>query len=132
MPIELTERQRRLLDALLALAVVALGFVVMGFLGDLFFSFGDIVLLFFLAWLLSFALLPLINLVALLLPRLPHGMAVLLVYGGFVILVLPPLLPISAAPPGAVGPGVPDAPPPPGSPPSLLRAGQTRLPGVGF
>src|SRR4051794_41247465 len=111
MPIELTERQRRLLDALLALAVVALGFVVMGFLGDLFFSFGDIVLLFFLAWLLSFALLPLINLVALLLPRLPHGMAVLLVYGGLLILLRALLGPLSARLPAAVRPGEPvDAP----------------------
>ncbi|MFL5757092.1 MAG: AI-2E family transporter [Chloroflexota bacterium] len=132
MPIELTERQRRLLDALLALAVVALGFVVMGFLGDLFFSFGDIVLLFFLAWLLSFALLPLINLVALLLPRLPHGIAVLLVYGGFVILVLALLVQISATLAGSIGQAIQDAPQLQVSLESLLSGIQTRLQGFGF
>src|SRR6478609_3238551 len=63
MPIELTERQRRLIDTALILAVVALGFVVLTDVASVFYAFGDILLLFFLAWLLSFALLPLINFV---------------------------------------------------------------------
>ena len=61
MPDGLTERQRRLIDAALVLAVIALGFVVLGFAASVFYAFGDVLLLFFLAWLLSFALLPLIN-----------------------------------------------------------------------
>ena len=64
MPIELTERQRRLIDAALILAVIALGFVVLTDLAGVFYAFGDVLLLFFLAWLLSFALLPLISGVA--------------------------------------------------------------------
>ncbi|MEO5964315.1 MAG: hypothetical protein ABIR11_02525, partial [Candidatus Limnocylindrales bacterium] len=71
MPIELTDRQRRLLDTVLILAVVALAFIVIADLANVFYAFGDILLLFFLSWLLSFALLPLINLVSRLLPRLP-------------------------------------------------------------
>ena len=45
-------------------AVIALGFVVVSVAGTVFYAFGDILLLFFLSWLLSFALLPLINAVA--------------------------------------------------------------------
>ena len=42
---------------------IALAFVVLGFLDSFFRSWQDIILMFFLAWLLSFALLPLIELV---------------------------------------------------------------------
>jgi predicted PurR-regulated permease PerM len=83
----LTERQRRLLDAVLVLGVVALGFIVIGFAGSVFYAFGDILLLFFLAWLLSFALLPLINAVARV-PRVPPAAAVIIVYLTIVILLL--------------------------------------------
>ena len=61
MPNELTERQRRLLDTVLILAAIALGFVVLGYVATVFYTFGDVLLLFFLSWLLSFALLPLIT-----------------------------------------------------------------------
>jgi predicted PurR-regulated permease PerM len=80
----LTERQRRLLDAVLILGVIALAFVVVGFAGSVFYAFGDILLLFFLAWLLSFALLPLISFVA----RAPRVPAVIIVYFTIVALLL--------------------------------------------
>ena len=54
MPFELTDRQRRLVDAVLVLAVIALAFIVVADLANVFYTFGDILLLFFLAWLLSF------------------------------------------------------------------------------
>jgi hypothetical protein len=88
MPIELTERQRRLIDAALILAVVALGFVVLTDLAGVFYAFGDILLLFFLAWLLSFALLPLIRGVSSLIPRMPQAGAVIIVYLAIVALLL--------------------------------------------
>ena len=59
--IDLSERQQRLLDAFLILATIAAAFVVLGFVDNAFKAFQDIIILFFLAWLLSFALLPLIN-----------------------------------------------------------------------
>src|SRR5262245_26407962 len=74
--IDLSERQQQLLDAFLILATIALAFVVLGFLDNAFKAFQDIIILFFLAWLLSFALLPLINLVARLMPRAPRAAAV--------------------------------------------------------
>ena len=54
MPDGLTDRQRRLLDAVLVLGVIALAFIVLGFAGSVFYVFGDVLLLFFLAWLLLF------------------------------------------------------------------------------
>src|SRR4051794_31567366 len=91
----LTQRQRRLLDAVLVLGVVALAFVVVGFAGSVFYAFGDILLLFFLAWLLSFALLPLINFVARA-PRVPPAGAVIIVYLTIVVLLLGILVQASA------------------------------------
>ena len=91
----LTERQHRLLDAILVLAVVALAFVVIGFVGSVFYAFFDIILLFFLAWLLSFALVPLINGVARI-PRMPQAGAVIVVYLAIVAVLLGLLVQVSA------------------------------------
>src|SRR5262245_43152753 len=91
----LTERQRRLLDAVLILGVIALAFVVVGFAGSVFYAFGDILLLFFLAWLLSFALLPLISFVARI-PRVPPQAAVIIVYFTIVALLLAIIVQASA------------------------------------
>jgi predicted PurR-regulated permease PerM len=80
MAFSLTERQRRWLDALLVLATIATAFVVIGFFQDLFFSFGDIVLVFFLAWLLAFILSPIVAALVRAIPRLPRVVAVVVVY----------------------------------------------------
>jgi len=80
MPVELSDRQRRLLDAVLILGVVALGFVVVGEVAGVLAFFSDVVLVFFLAWLLAFAILPLINLVKRVVPGIPDLAAVILVY----------------------------------------------------
>ncbi len=81
MAVELTDRQRRWLDALLVLATIAVGFVVLGFIGDVFFFFGDIILIFFLAWLLAFMLSPIVTRLSDAIPFLPRIAAVILVYG---------------------------------------------------
>ena len=80
MALELTYRQRRWLDALLVLAALALGFVVLGFAADVFFYFGDIILVFFLAWLLAFILSPVVGRLTVAIPFLPRVVAVILVY----------------------------------------------------
>jgi predicted PurR-regulated permease PerM len=96
MPEQLTDRQRRLIDAVLVLAVIALGFVVTNFASTLFYAFGDILLLFFLSWLLSFALLPVINAVARI-PRVPQAAAVIIVYLTIVLVLLAILIQASAS-----------------------------------
>ena len=75
----LTPRERRWLDVVLFLAAVALTFVVLGYLANLLAAFGDLILVFFLAWLLAFILTPLVVRLAAL-PFLSRGGAVFIVY----------------------------------------------------
>ena len=95
--IDLSKRQQQLLDAFLILATVAVAFIVLGFVDNAFKSFQDIIILFFLAWLLSFALLPLINLVARLIPRAPRAAAVVVVYSALAVFFLALVVQMSAS-----------------------------------
>jgi len=91
MGFDLTPRERRWFDVIIALTVIALVFVVLGFLANLLADFGDLILVFFLAWLLAFILTPLVARVATI-PFLSRAGAVFLVYillfGGLVILAV--------------------------------------------
>lgn len=78
---ELTHRQRRWLDALLILSTLAVGYVVLGFAARILADFGDLILVFFLAWLLAFALSPLVTRLTWAIPFLPRVVAVMVVYG---------------------------------------------------
>jgi len=78
-------RDRRLLSALLILGVLALFFMVVKTIADLFFYFGDILLTFFLAWLLAFIISPIVSRIVDAIPRLPRAAATVLVYGVVVI-----------------------------------------------
>src|SRR6478672_2389183 len=75
----LTPRERRWFDAILVLATFALAFVVIGFVGVIFSIFGDLIMVFFLAWLLAFMLGPVIDRVYRL-PFVSRTGAVLAVY----------------------------------------------------
>ena len=132
MPTELTERQRRLIDTVLILAVIALGFVVLGYVASVFYAFGDILLLFFLAWLLSFALLPLINGVARLIPRLPQAVAVILVYVAILVVLLAIVVQASASLAQSIAQFIADAPQFQDQLQSFLAGVQERLAGLGF
>jgi predicted PurR-regulated permease PerM len=132
MPIELTERQRRLIDAVLILAVVALGFVVVTDLAGVFYAFGDVVLLFFLAWLLSFALLPLIRGVASVIPRMPQAGAVIIVYLAIVALLLGIAVQASASLATSIGQFIQDAPRFEEQLQNLLTQIEGQLTGLGF
>jgi predicted PurR-regulated permease PerM len=81
-------RDRRLITAILILAAVALFFVVIGQLATAFFYFGDVLLTFFLAWLLAFIISPIVARVVGFIPRLPRGLATILVYTVVVGLLL--------------------------------------------
>jgi predicted PurR-regulated permease PerM len=105
----LTERQRRLIDAVLILAVIALAFIVINDFATVFYAFFDILLLFFLAWLLSFALAPLINAVARI-PKVPQGAAVIIVYLAIVALLLGIIIQASATLVTSISEFVRDAP----------------------
>jgi predicted PurR-regulated permease PerM len=92
MTLPITQRQRRWLDALLVLSTIAVGFVVVRFLADVFFWFGDIILIFFLAWLLAFILSPIVARLTSAVPYLPRIGAAILVYallvGGLILVTV--------------------------------------------
>jgi predicted PurR-regulated permease PerM len=127
----LTERQRRLLDAVLILGVLALGFVVANFASSVFYAFGDILLVFFLSWLLSFALLPVINAVARV-PRIPQGAAVIVVYLAIVAVLLGIVIQVSAALATSIADFIKNAPQFETQLASVLREIEARLAGLGL
>ncbi|MBA3235540.1 MAG: AI-2E family transporter [Chloroflexi bacterium] len=73
-------RDRRLLSTLLILGVVGVFFVVLRQLADVFFFFGDVLLTFFLAWLIAFILSPIVGRIVDVIPRLPRAIATIVVY----------------------------------------------------
>ena len=73
-------RDRRLIGALLVLGVTALFLMVVAQLATAFFFFGDILLTFFLAWLLAFIISPVVTRIVDAVPRLPRAAAAVLVY----------------------------------------------------
>ncbi|MFL5768999.1 MAG: AI-2E family transporter [Chloroflexota bacterium] len=89
LPVQLNDRQGSLLTALLVLGVVALTFVVISFVANVFYSFGDTILIFFLAWLLAFILSPIVTRLTNAIPVLPRVVATILVYAAlFAAIVL--------------------------------------------
>ena len=78
--IEFTERQRRWLDVLIVLATVIAFIVAAGLVAGVLYSFGDIILIFFLAWLLAFMISPLAHGLIRLVPLLNRAAAVVVVY----------------------------------------------------
>jgi len=90
-------RDRRLIDAILVLAAVALFFIVVGQVASVFFFFGDILLTFFLAWLLAFIISPVVTRISAVIPRLPRIVATVLVYTAVVAVLLLILILVAGA-----------------------------------
>jgi predicted PurR-regulated permease PerM len=81
-------RDRRLVSALLILTSVAVFIYIVSKLTGLFFYFGDILLTFFLAWLLAFIISPIVSRIVNVIPRLPRAAATVLVYTVFVLILV--------------------------------------------
>ena len=81
-------RDRRLLSTLLILGVVAVLIYIISQLTALFFYFGDILLTFFLAWLLAFIISPIVTRIVDFIPRLPRAVATILVYSAVVVVLV--------------------------------------------
>ena len=92
-----TARERRLFSALLTLGVIALFFIVVEQLATVFFFFGDILLTFFLAWLLAFVISPVVTWISSRIPRLPRAMATIVVYTLVVAVVVTLLVFVAGA-----------------------------------
>lgn len=85
----------RLVRTVLVLAAVALFFVVVGQIAGVFAFFGDLVLTFFLAWLLAFIISPIAGRLAQVTPGLPTAGAALIVYA--LVVTIPIALVVVAA-----------------------------------
>jgi predicted PurR-regulated permease PerM len=85
-------RDRRLVSTILVLAATALFFIVVSQIATAFFFFGDVLLTFFLAWLLAFIISPIVTRFVDFIPRLPRALATVLVYSlvvlGLVVVVV--------------------------------------------
>jgi predicted PurR-regulated permease PerM len=90
--LSLSDRQQRWLTAVLVLGTIVLAMVAIGIAASVFYAFGDVILVFFLAWLLAFILSPMVSGLTRLVPVLPRVGAVVLVYallvGAIVLLVV--------------------------------------------
>jgi predicted PurR-regulated permease PerM len=127
-----TDRQRRWLTAVLVLGALVLALVLIGLLASIFFAFGDILLVFFLAWLLAFILSPLVGGLTKLIPVLPRVGAVVLVYAALVgILVLAVVL-VAGALATSIADFVSNVPTLRNDLPTLLKGWQDRLNGIGL
>ncbi len=84
----LSERQQRWLTTFLVLGSVAFGFVIMSFLAVYWNFFADVILTFFLAWLLAFVLSSPVRWLVRAIPRLPRVVAIFLVYGLLIVVLL--------------------------------------------
>lgn len=75
----MTPRERRWFDAVLGLGAIALGFIVLGFVAQVFTIFGDLIMVFFLAWLFAFMIGPIVNRVTAI-PLMTRTGAIFVVY----------------------------------------------------
>lgn len=128
----LTPQQRRWLSALLVLGTVFVAILLTYEIARLVSFFGDIILIFFLAWLLSFVVAPLINAILRLLPGLPRALAVVVVYAAIAGAILAALLLLAATLTTSIANFLQDAPTLSTAIANLLRPIQVRLEGLGF
>ncbi len=77
-------RDRRLVSAILILATIVLAYLAISLTAEGIFYFGDVLLTFFLAWLLAFIISPVVTRIVALIPRLPRELATVLVYSAIV------------------------------------------------
>src|SRR6185369_4941808 len=130
--IELTTRERRWLDTILVLGAIALGFVVLGLVGQVIAFFSDLILVLFLAWLLAFMLSPLVTRLYRGIPFLSRAGAVFAVYlvlfGGLVIIAVA----IASALVSGIADFVANVPQLRADLPSILAPWQARIDGLGI
>ena len=126
------DRQRRWLTAALILGTLVLAIVLTSLVGSIFFAFGDIVLVFFLAWLLAFILSPLVRGLTKMLPFLPRVGAVVLVYAALVGVIVLAVVLVAGALAQSIRDFVVNVPTLREDLPNLLKPWQERLDGIGL
>ena len=81
MTLEVNDRQRRWLNVLLILGTVTVALILLGLVANILVFFSDVLLIFFLAWLLAFVLSPVVSAIDRAMPALPRHLAVVVTYG---------------------------------------------------
>ena len=132
MTLELSGRQRRWLDALLILSTIAVLWVLLGFLATFLAAFGDIILVFLIAWLLALVLGPIARFLANHVPGLPGGVAVVLVYGAVIGGLLLALFLLANTLVASIADFIGSVPQIQAELPALLLVWQSRLDGLGL
>src|SRR5512143_2057677 len=132
MGFEMTPRERRWFDAILILAALALGFVVLGFVGVVFALFSDLILVFFLAWLLAFMLSPLVSGLRKAVPVLSRAGAVLVVYVVLFGAIVALTIFVATALARSISDFIANVPTLRENLPSILAPWQDRLDSIGF
>ena len=94
---DVIERRAGWLEALIILATIAAGFVVLGFLATYFQDYFRLILIFFFAWLLAFLIAPVADFLQRRLTRLPRTVAVLAVIVPVILVVALVLVRVAAA-----------------------------------
>jgi predicted PurR-regulated permease PerM len=129
---QLTDRERQWLDAVLVLAAVVLGFIVLGYVGQVFATFGDLIFIFFMAWLLAFILSPAVSRLRTAVPFLSRAGAVVVVYLVlFGVIVLVSLF-VASALVGSIGQLIASLPSLRQSLPGILGPWQSRIDAIGL
>jgi predicted PurR-regulated permease PerM len=127
-----TDRQQRWLSAVLILGTLVLALILISLVGSIFYEFGDVVLVFFLAWLLAFILSPVVGGLTRLLPFLPRVGAVVLVYAALVGGIILVVILVAGALATSIADFVASVPTLRDDLPGLLRPWQERLNGLGL
>jgi predicted PurR-regulated permease PerM len=127
-----TDRQRRWLSAVLVLGALVLAIVLLSLVGSIFFAFGDVVLVFFLAWLLAFILSPLVSGLTRFVPFLPRIGAVVLVYALLVGAIVVAVVLVAGALTSSISDFVASVPTLRQDLPTLLAPWQARVDGLGL
>ena len=131
MGLQLTPRERSWFDAILVLGAIALTFVVLGYVGVIIGFFGELIMVFFLAWLLAFMLVPVVNRVTAI-PFMSRTGAIftvyLLIFGGLVVVTIV----VAAALFSSLQDFIADLPSLRENLPAILAPWQERLAGLGI
>jgi predicted PurR-regulated permease PerM len=131
-PPPLNERQQRWLTSFLVLGSAAFGLVVLSYLAAYWVYFGDIILTFFLAWLLAFILSSPVRLLLRAVPQLPRVVAVVAVYAVLTIAVLAVVVILAQALFNSLLEFIRNVPTLRQELPAILQPWSNRLAGLGF
>jgi len=130
--LSVTDRQQRWLTAVLVLGAIVLAMIAIETAATVFFAFGDVILVFFLAWLLAFILSPVVAGLTRLVPILPRVGAVVLVYAALVGAIVLVVVLVAGALAQSIGDFIASVPSLRNDLPQLLATWQDRLDQLGL